>query len=185
MYCRQQHTGVLYFGCYRQSHGTCERGVAVKASWLIPEMEHRLLERVGDARANQRGPRSAADPVAPWADEVRRIESALGHLTSLYVDGGLLDGEYREARKLQMQRLAETQKRLENAVRRSETMVRSEYVADVLAGLAGVGTEGWAALSLQAKRDVFDIVLDRVIVYPKENPRGRGQGPHKIKVLWR
>lgn len=64
-------------------------------------------------------------------------------------------------------------------------MVRSEYVDDVLHGLAIVGTDGWAALSLQAKRDIFDVVLDRVIVYPKENPRGRGQGPHKIKVLWR
>ena len=54
-----------------------------------------------------------------------------------------------------------------------------------ITGLAGIGPDGWAALSLQAKRDIFDVVLDRVIVYPKENPRGRGQGPHKIKVLWR
>ena len=43
----------------------------------------------------------------------------------------------------------------------------------------------WAALNIQAKRDIFDIVLDRVIVYPKENPHNRWAPPHKIKVLWR
>jgi hypothetical protein len=43
---------------------------------------------------------------------------------------------------MQMHRLVEAQKRLDNAVRRSEMIVRSEYVADVLAGLAGIGPEG-------------------------------------------
>jgi hypothetical protein len=94
-----------------------------------------------------------------------------------------LSGEYREARKLQIQRLADTQKRLENALRRSQTMIRSAYADEVLAGLFGIGPDGWAALSLEAKRDIFDAVLDRVIVYPKENPRGRGQGLHEVKVL--
>ena len=41
---------------------------------------------------------------------------------------------------------------------RSEAIVRSDSVDEVLRGLADVGPEGWAALSIQAKRDIFDVV---------------------------
>jgi hypothetical protein len=34
-------------------------------------------------------------------------------------------------------------------------------------------------------RDIFDMVIDRVIACPKDRPRGQGQSPHKIKVLRR
>ena len=82
-------------------------------------------------------------------------------------------------------RLLRAEKPLDAAVRRSEAIVRSDYVDEVLRGLADVGAEGWQVLSVQVKHEVFDVVIDRVIVYPKEHPRGHGQGPHKIKILWR
>jgi hypothetical protein len=41
------------------------------------------------------------------------------------------------------------------------------------------------ALSAQTKRDIFDVVLDRLIVYAKENPRNRWTPPHRIEVVWR
>ena len=105
MYCRQQHTGVLYFGCIGSHTGP------VNAGWRCGPLAHSrdgapaTSSGCGDAQANQRGPRSGCGPGRPLGREVRRIESALGQLTSLYVDGDLLEGEYREARKLQMQRL--------------------------------------------------------------------------------
>lgn len=185
MYCRSAHqAGDLYYHCYRKSHGLCERGVAAKASRLLPEVERRLLARVGDAQAKERVLR-VVDPVEPLAAEVKRTEESLGQLTSLYVAGEILEGEYREPRKLQLRKLTDVQKRLESAVRRVESIVRADYVDEMLRGLSGIGLEGWAALSVQAKRDIFDIVIDRVIVYPKEQPRNRWAPPHKIKVLWR
>jgi hypothetical protein len=75
--------------------------------------------------------------------------------------------------------------RLVETVEDVKAVVRADYVEQVLAGLAELGPEGWQALSVQAKRDIFDIVLDRVIVYPKENPHKRWAPPHMIKVLWR
>jgi hypothetical protein len=116
---------------------------------------------------------------------VKRIESALGQLTSLFVAGEILEGESREARNLQLRRLAEAQKRLDGAVRRSETPVLAGYIDDALRGLADIGPEGWAALSAQGQRDIFDVLVDRVIVYPKEQPQNRWAPPHKIKILWR
>lgn len=101
------------------------------------------------------------------------------------MEGELLEGEYREARKLQLKRLTEVQKRLEKTVRRVKAVVRADYVQTLLNGLADIGPDGWAALSVQAKRDIFDVVLDREIVYPKEQPRNRWAPPHKIKVVWR
>lgn len=185
MYCRYHHrVDELYYGCYRQPHGLCDRGAYVRAAWLIPEVERRLFARVGDARAVRR-PVRAMQPVEPLAEEVKRIEASLGQLAALYVEGSLLEGEYREARKLQLQRLQQAHKRLDDAVRRAETLIRADYVEEVLRGLADIGPDGWAALSVQAKRDVFDIVIDRVIVYPKENPRAKRREPHKIKILWR
>jgi site-specific DNA recombinase len=185
MYCRYAHSvNDLYYQCYHRSHGLCERGVAVKASWLVPEVERKLLARVGETRARERSLR-IVDPVEPLANEVQRIEATLGQLTSLFVDGELLEGEYREARKLQLKHLTDVQKRLDNAVRRVEVIVRADYVETVLAGLSDIGPEGWAALSVPAKRDIFDVVLDRVIVYPKDQPRNRWAPPHKIKILWR
>ena len=185
MYCRYSHQrDDLYYGCYNRSHGICERGVSVKAAWLLPEVERRLLARVGDTRVKERVLR-VVDPVEPLVGEVQRIEGALGQLTSLYVAGELLEGEYREARKLQLKRLTDTQKRLDLAVRRTETIVRADYIEEMLRGLSDIGPEGWAALSVQAKRDIFDVVIDRVIVYPKDQPQNRWAPPHKIKVLWR
>lgn len=52
-------------------------------------------------------------------------------------------------------------------------------------GLPDIGAEGWAALSVQARRDIFGVVIDRVIVYPKESPYNWWAPPYKIKVLWR
>lgn len=185
MYCRYSHqVNDLYYGCYEKSHGMCERGVAVRANWLIPEVERRLLERVKGARTKPRT-LHAVDPVEPCAEEVRRIEGSLGQLAALFVEGQLLEGEYQEARKVQLRRLADANKRLDGAVRRSEAIVRAECVEEMLRGLADIGAEGWAALSVQAKRDIFDVVIDRVIVYPKEQPHNRWAPPHKIKVLWR
>lgn len=103
----------------------------------------------------------------------------------LFVGGELLEGEYREARKLQLKPLSDVQKRLHKAVRRVEAVVRVDYAEAVLKGVADICPAGWAALSVQAKRDIFDIVLDRVIVYPKEQPRNRWAPLHKIKVVWR
>ncbi|MBN1459650.1 MAG: recombinase family protein [Armatimonadetes bacterium] len=185
MYARYAHrVGDLYYQCYNRSHGLCERGVAVQAAWLIPEVERRLLERVKDARVRERTLR-VVDPVEPLVQEVKRVEGALGQLTSLFVAGELLEGEYREARKLQMRRLMDAQKRLDGAVRRSETMVLADYVDETLRGLADIGPDGWAALSIRAKRDIMDVVIDRVIVYPKDQPRNRWAPPHRIKVVWR
>jgi hypothetical protein len=80
MYCRSSHQADdLYYQCYHQSHGLYERGVAVRASWLLPEVERRLLDRVGEAKAKERTLR-AVDPVGPLAGEVKRIEGALGQL---------------------------------------------------------------------------------------------------------
>lgn len=81
MYCRYAHSrDNLYYGCYRQSHGLCERGVYVRAAWLIPELERQLLARVGEARTSAAGLR-IVDPVEPLVGEVQRTEASLGHLT--------------------------------------------------------------------------------------------------------
>ena len=132
MYRRYSHqVNDLYCGGHEKSHGMCERGVAVRADWLIPEVERRLLERVKGARTKPRT-LHAVDPVEPCAEEVRPIEGSLGQLAALFVEGQLLEGEYQEARKVQLRRLADAGKRLDGAVRRSEAIVRAECVDEML-----------------------------------------------------
>jgi len=38
-------------------------------------------------------------------------------------------------------------------------------------------------LGVQAKRVIFDVVIDRVIVFPKRQPRNRWAPPDKVTVL--
>ena len=64
-------------------------------------------------------------------------------------------------------------------------MVLADYVDEALRGLTDIGPESWAALSVQEKRGIMDVVIDRVIVYPKDQPNNRWAPPHKIKVFWR
>jgi hypothetical protein len=109
----------------------------------------------------------------------------LGRLASAYVSDELLEEEYREARKAQIRRLSEAQESLRRAEARIESTVRSQAVSEMLRGLSGMGPEGWAVLSIQAKRDVMDVLLDSVTVYPKDEPRNRWAGPHRIRVSWR
>jgi len=121
-----------------------------------------------------------------WSS-LRLTNAALGESTSLFAAGRLLEGcsTGRPASKLQMRRLLDAQKRLGGAVRRSEIMVLADYVDEALRGLTDIGPESWAALSVQEKRGIMDVVIDRVIVYPKDQPNNRWAPPHKIKVFWR
>lgn len=182
MYSRNGH-GRLYFLCRQRALGLCERGVAVRADFLVPEVEKRLLAHVGRARANPKPVREV--PIDPLAQEVRRLEAALGQLASLYVNGEILDAEYREARRLQVRRLADAQHRLELARERAESAVRSTAVQEALRSLHDIGPEGWAPMSMKAKRDIMDLVLESVTVYPKDEPRNRWAPPHRIRAVWR
>jgi site-specific DNA recombinase len=185
MYARYAHrAGDLYFQCRRRALGLCHRGPAVRAAWLVPEVERRLLARVrnGRTRAKARPLSVAIDSIA---QEVKRLEEGLGRLASLYASDELLEEEYREARKAQLTRLSRAQERLARARTRAEASVRSEAVSQALRGLSGVGEEGWAALSVEAKRDIVDVLVESVTVYPKEEPRNRWAGPHTIRIEWR
>jgi hypothetical protein len=185
MYARYAHrVGDLYFQCRGRALGLCDRGVAVRAAWLVPEVEHRLFRHVREARAHPELPLSDR-PLEPLRQEVRRLEAGLGRLASAYVSDELLEEEYREARKAQIRRLSEAQESLRRAEARIESTVRSQAVSEMLRGLSGMGPEGWAVLSIQAKRDVMDVLLDSVTVYPKDEPRNRWAGPHRIRVSWR
>jgi hypothetical protein len=55
----------------------------------------------------------------------------------------------------------------------------------MLRGLSAIGPDGWAVLSIEAKRDIMDVLLESVTVYPKDEPRNRWAGPHEISVEWR
>jgi DNA invertase Pin-like site-specific DNA recombinase len=184
MYARYSH-GRLYYLCRQKALGTCERGVSI----LLPELEAVVEQRLCERLRGTRAPKKLKGPVEmiePLAAETRDIERHMAHLTTLYIEGRLEEGEYQTARGVQLRKLHDARRRLERAIERAEHRARAAYVESVWGDLGEMTLEQWHALTPKARRDIYDIVVDKVIVYPKENPWRRHRSePHKVKVIWR
>jgi DNA invertase Pin-like site-specific DNA recombinase len=185
LYARYSHRpGVLYYSCMGRVRGLCESGVAVKVDELLPIVEERLFDRLRRARAPRRLP--APELLSPLEDAVRQAEQALGRLSSMYASGELIEAEYRGARQLQLRRLEKAEERLSRALRRMEDVAQAEILEDAWRNLGTMTREQWRRLSVQAQRDIYDLVLDRVVVYPKDAPYRRHKAePHRVEVNWR
>jgi hypothetical protein len=70
------------------------------------------------------------EALTPLREAVGRSEEALGRLASMFVDGQLLEAEYREAREAQLRKLGEAEKHLERALQREEDYARAGLVED-------------------------------------------------------
>lgn len=176
MYSRNHAQRRRYFECRNRTFGMCTNGVTIKADELIPEVTRQLLDYAKDGRGKVRTlPVEKTD-----ASEVKRLEQGLGKLASLYASGELREGEYREARKMQLEKLRIAEERAQSARSRAEAAVRSQAASEVLRGLGGVGEDGWAGLGVQAQRDIMDILVEAVTVY-REHPNE----PARIVVEWR
>ncbi|MHB8867493.1 MAG: recombinase family protein [Thermoleophilia bacterium] len=185
LYARYQRTPpVLYYTCNGRTKGLCERGPAVRAEELTATVEDRLFTRLRRATAPKRRPKP--EPLTPLQETVEQAEQALGKLTAMYAGGEILEAEYRSARELQLKRLEKAEERLARAAARSEDLAQGDVIDQMWEDLGEMTRAQWGVLSVQAQRDVYDLLLDRVIVYPLECP-GRRTNPEKrrVEVHWR
>jgi len=177
LYSRWHHKpSDLYFQCHGRQKAICDRGVAIQAARLIPYVEERLFERLQQAYAPK--VRKDPAPVPPLKEEVRDVEEVLGRLAVMYAGGELLEAEYRAARQTQLRKLERARAKLEKALQRTEALVQADLLEETWRDLGRITKAQWDALSIQAQRDIYDLVLDRVIVSPM------GQGP-RIRVYWK
>ncbi|MCL5942128.1 MAG: recombinase family protein [Actinobacteria bacterium] len=175
---------VLYYTCHGRRQGLCDRGPAVKVDELISHVEERLFQRLKRAHAPRTRP--PAPSIAPLREAVDQVEQALGRLASMYAAGELLEGEYRAARELQLKRLEKAERALERAIARTEDLAQADIIDATWEDLGEMTRAQWRALSVQAQRDIYDLVLDRVVVYPVEEPsRLRSRKARRIEVYWR
>ena len=110
--------------------------------------------------------------------DMELLEEILGKLATMYAGGELGEGEYREARQIQLEKLEKAEERLEKAARRTEDLVRGDLLEDTWRDLGQMTSEQWRELSIQAQRDIYDLILDKVIVNPADKPP-------RLRVYWR
>ncbi|MCL5736952.1 MAG: recombinase family protein [Actinobacteria bacterium] len=166
----------LYYLCYGRRHGLCSQGVAIQVEKLLPYVEDKLFRRLRESRAPR--PLRPAEAVGPLLEDTQSIEQSLGRLTAMYVSGDILEAEYHEARGVQLGKLQEARRRLERAVDRTQAQVQVDMLEELWEELGKITPAQWGALGVQEQRDIYDLILDRVIVNPaKQTPR--------IRVIWR
>ncbi len=185
LYARYQRTpAVLYYTCNGKTKGICAAGPAVRAEELAATVEDRLFARLRRAAAPKQ--RKAPEPLTPLREAVEQAEQALGRLTSMYAGGEILEAEYRSARELQLKRLEKAEERLRRAARQSEDLAQGDVIERMWGDLGGMTRAQWGVLSVQAQRDVYDLLLDRIIVHPLKCPsRRKNPETRRVEVYWR
>lgn len=185
LYARSSHSPPsLYYSCNGRTNGVCDNGPAIQAEDLLEVVEERLFARLHRAQAPRQRP--TPEPLTPLREAVEQAEQALGRLATMYANGELLEAEYRSARELQLKRLQKAEERLKRAATRSADLAQGDAIDQLWEDLGGMTRTQWGILSVQAQRDVYDLLLDRVVVYPLVHPRRR-KNPEKrrVEVYWR
>ncbi len=182
------------YRCQGRRQGTCERGVMIKQAVLLPYVEEKLLERIQRMTRRAPKPKQATAPtlvLVPAAEELEKARESLARLHAMYAEGDLAENEYQRARRLQRQKVEKLEARLKKATEKVEDTARSELLAVYWEDLARLTLEAFRSLSVQAQRDIYDLVVKRISVSPApvagwKRRKGR-EFPvsERVRIEWR
>ena len=64
-----------------------------------------------------------------------------------------------------------------------ETSARSQLLQDTWEDLGRTVRESWDVLSVQARRDIIELVIDQIVVDPAK--RARMPARERVRIRWR
>lgn len=159
-------SGVGFSGCgkIRVRSGPLDEMVsAAVIEWLDTSEVGRLVDGAG------------VGGEAAIVAELAELEGRLGELAVLWADGGLDRRSWSVARERIERRVGELRGRLESA---RDVGVRGWV------GRSGVLAEVWPSLSVDQRRAVVSVAVERLVVHPAV--RGRNFfDPDRVEIVWR
>ncbi len=155
---------VATYHCQRKRLGACDRGVSIRYHKLLPYVEKRLFQRLSGSRAPR--PRRREEDLSPLVEELEKVRDSLGRLALMRAEGQIAEDEFLSARSLQRKRQEKLEARLDQMSRRLEGDVRQTLLDAAWEDLRGLTAETWSVLSIQAKRDIFELVIAEIVIDP-------------------
>lgn len=184
---RRGEAHIATYSCQRRKLGVCDQGVSIQYHKLYAYVEARLFKRLQGSRAPR--PRRPDENLGPIVEELERTRESLGRLALMRAEGQIDEVEFQSARTMQRKRQEKLEARLERMSQRLQGDVRQTLLDAAWDDLAQLTQETWEALSLQAKRDIIELVIAEIVVDP-----AAGQGFHdyshlpaekRVRIRWR
>ncbi|MCX8033628.1 MAG: recombinase family protein [Thermoleophilia bacterium] len=177
--------GAPAYVCRRGNLGACSRGVTIRYHKLEEYVERQLFRRLGGVRVSRIVP-VAPPELAPLQEELARVVESMGRLAAMYAEGSISEAEFRSARLFQEKRRQQLERKISQAQERIEDSARAALLASVWEDLGKLTREVWAAMSVEAKRDVYELVVREIIVAPCKSKRLEDIAPEvRIRIVWR
>lgn len=172
------------YECLRRKQGVCERGVGITYRILEDYVERQLFRHLKGSRGSR--PAREQLEIAPLVEELERTREALGHLALMRAEEQIGDEEFQSARALQRKRQTKLEAQFERASQRLESDVKATQLDETWEDLAALTAETWKALSLQARRDMLELVIERIVVNPVTSHDYRHVPPtSRVCIHWR
>jgi hypothetical protein len=118
--------------------------------------------------------------------ELERIRESLGRLAVMRAEGEVDEREFASARSLQRRRQEKLEAQLERETRRLESDARQTLLETAWEDLQQLTTESWASLPVQHRRDIVELVIERIVVDPVSGHNPTRMPAHKrVRIRWR
>lgn len=163
--------------CEAVSTGRCPRGVDIKAELLEAAAERLLFQRLRSREAPEM-PGKRLTSVPPPDGAADAAADALVRLAMAYAEGAMGREEYEGARRRLQAKAERAERERQRAAAGVERESRHEGVEAVWADLRAVTPEAWRSLGVEVRRDLYELLAERVTVHPRGHRR-------RVVVTWR
>lgn len=172
------------YECQNRKQGTCKRGVSIRYSLLEAYVERRFFQHVKGSRGERQSQDTPA--LTPIIEELERTRESLGRLALMRAEGRIGEDEFQSARALQRKRQAKLEAELTRASERLESDVKEALLDEAWEDLAALTEESWHKLSIEARREILDLVIERIVVAPTAGHDASHTPAHKrVRIRWR
>jgi DNA invertase Pin-like site-specific DNA recombinase len=171
------------YSCGQRKRGTCDRGVSVRYDAFERYVLERLFAHLQGARATRR--RAPSGDVSPLLAEIDKIRDSLTKLAVMRSEGELGEEEYAAARLRQRKRQDSLEAQVKKATDGLEGSARERLLEETWTDLAALTSASWDALPVQARRDIVELVIEKIVVDPLPPNNTRAPAGSRIRIRWR
>jgi site-specific DNA recombinase len=172
------------YECARRKRGACDRGVSIGYLILEEYVERQLFRHLRGSRGAR--PQREEPKLAPLIAELKRVGESLGRLALMRAEGAIGEEEFQTARVLQRKRQARLEAQFERASRQLEGTAKTALLDEAWEDLAALTEEMWTAMSIQARRDILELLIEQIVVRPAIGHDPGHMPAHKrVRIYWR
>jgi site-specific DNA recombinase len=151
------------YHCRKRVDGRCDKGFSITAKELERIVTERLITHLAGAKAPESLAAVLGD-VEPLRAETNAARAASARLVDAYAEGLMDAGEFKAARERQRVRLERAEDKLQRACAKVEKNAMRDTASAVWDDLGRLTPEHFALLSVEARREIFRLMVERVVV---------------------